>query len=505
MRKKVKNVFNIIKEKLNNWAEVLAQLLASESSTESNPIDGEMILRFLVIIGKIICSILIINVCVLELLINLIFEIFDIITQSFLFTVLWSFLVIIGLLFLIFKIAPHTAFVSSTVNEASQIYLNSTIDYVSMTNENPKNMEIRMQESQEQQEVILRNCVLYSLDDDGKANNKQEYEKVRLNGQFLLFSISLLKSDGNEIPETECAFIEVDTVGMDFIERTIKGMIVDSLSEEVDEESDTGFLGSFFSDVADNIMDLFYPGLVQGVMTNFRDLNISYSSDLRTIKMDVGENSTVYCGGTFLGISPLNNNCTLEILDEMGKPIKEEPVTSAFSIFPLHSNKVITAEIHGASSVECENDGNWVIDVKGAKNFEAEVNGSIDFVYGSKPTQYELFGRKLVLRSRQGDVNLKINPLDGREGISFDGEVSYAKLSGMDLFPSFGSWYRDQVNLIPITLISTLLSAVTLMQASRKKHGVNKDSNSEGGIGKSLAAMFRFLESKEEKKNEKQD
>ena len=451
MKDKLIDFCNELRQKCKRYVDSIIQNIITQKDSKvevDSSFNWEILCRVLLIIGKILCSILIIHIYVLELLINLIFEIFNIITHSFLYSIIVSFLVIIVLLFFIFKIAPHTAYVSLSENGSNHVSFETTVDSVSMTNENPEHMAIRMLESQNPQEVIVDNCILYEHDDNGKLKTKQEFEKIKLKGQFLLFSISLQESNGNKSPMTTHAFIRAHAPGMSFIEKWIKDSIVQKLSGEnisqLHESSDEGFLKFLFSSIADSIVDLFYPGFIQGFMTNIRDLDISYSDDLRRITVNVGESGRVNCGGTALGVSPLNEDCSYEVLNETGEALKVEPITNGITFFPLHKEQTIQAEINGPTVVECDNDGDWDINVEGATNLEAEVDGSLDFIYGSKPNHHELYGRKISLRSRQGGVHLKINSEKGKETLSFSGEVSFAKLSGMDLFPSFGSWYRDE-------------------------------------------------------------
>ena len=57
--------------------------------------------------------------------------------------------------------------------------------------------------------------------------------------------------------------------------------------------------------------------------------------------------------------------------------------------------------------------------------------------------------------------------------MEFSGTVNEASLSNMYIFPSFRGWYRDNVYLAPLTLITVMLGSISLLRVSPKKPKTN--------------------------------
>lgn len=83
------------------------------------------------------------------------------------------------------------------------------------------------------------------------------------------------------------------------------------------------------------------------------------------------------------------------------------------------------------------------------------------------------------LFSEKRDLNMLIISHLSENKTLVSGDVSEALLSDLDLFPSFNSWYRNNVFLIPLTLITSIFAGVSLMQSSRSVKGMRKDIRSD--------------------------
>ena len=496
MRKNYNDLWKKLTEKFSSFKDyVLRKIKIFKKPTLKNQkgVSHHKLFDLMKRIGKLFYSVLILCIQVLVVLVRIIIDILNIVTHSFIFIVTVSFLVIVFLLFLIFILAPHTAYVSYPEDESSRISFNTTMDSVFITNEHPEKFTISMLQDPSDPmrippEVDLTNCTLQLYDDQGKLVEKQEYGHLRLKGEFKLFSVLLHQSYESNIPITEHSYIEAK-YSPGFINLWEENSIVNN---------------QFHTRMGQFLIETFAPQFLQDSTTDVRTLYMSYSSNLNKMTIFTGEYDIVYCGGTMLGITPLEDDCSIMILDEWGTVTKEEPISDGFSVVPLDKSKTVSAEVKGPCYVECDNDNNWTIDVQGATNLEAEINGTLDFIYGQKPTKHDLLGRNISLRSKQGGIDLKITNKEEKAILSFNGEVSYAKLAGMDLFPSFGSWYRDEAHLIPLTLVTTIFSAVTLMQAS-KRNGADKDSSKRKKGKLSLNALLGFVDQNKEKHDIKEE
>ena len=55
------------------------------------------------------------------------------------------------------------------------------------------------------------------------------------------------------------------------------------------------------------------------------------------------------------------------------------------------------------------------------------------------------------------------------ETMTVNGSVTTAELSGIDLFPSFPGWYRNNIYLIPASLITIITGAIALLKMTKKQ------------------------------------
>ncbi len=124
-----------------------------------------------------------------------------------------------------------------------------------------------------------------------------------------------------------------------------------------------------------------------------------------------------------------------------------------------------------------ENVSLYTNEILGAKNFFnadvsatqidklcGEVSGDLYFSYTSTPQNYNLKKQKLNLQS---DKNLNANfsyKSNEINNLEISGTVQEAFVSDRNLFPSFANWYRDNVYLAPLTLLTTIFGGVALVK-----------------------------------------
>lgn len=99
----------------------------------------------------------------------------------------------------------------------------------------------------------------------------------------------------------------------------------------------------------------------------------------------------------------------------------------------------------------------------------SQSDGKINFSYTPSSIEYDLNHQQVSLYSKEGRMQANI-VFDGKvQSFSLYGIVNKASISEMNLFPSFFNWYRDNIYLAPITLITTIFGGVTLMLNKKKK------------------------------------
>ncbi|MCL2670911.1 MAG: hypothetical protein FWF10_02615 [Clostridiales bacterium] len=108
------------------------------------------------------------------------------------------------------------------------------------------------------------------------------------------------------------------------------------------------------------------------------------------------------------------------------------------------------------------------IELCNVNSISFKSHGELDFSYSPNSIHYALRNQKILLESKD-TLYAEIVLGRGIENISINGIVHNATISDMSLFPSFWGWYRDNIYLIPLTLLSTIFGGVAIMINKRKK------------------------------------
>ncbi len=94
------------------------------------------------------------------------------------------------------------------------------------------------------------------------------------------------------------------------------------------------------------------------------------------------------------------------------------------------------------------------------------ASGILRFSYLPLAEEYVLKKQELYLSSDDSSLNLSYDINSGTAYIT--GYVTDAQLSQMDLFPNFWNWYFSNIYLAPLTLISTVLTTISMINKSKK-------------------------------------
>lgn len=114
---------------------------------------------------------------------------------------------------------------------------------------------------------------------------------------------------------------------------------------------------------------------------------------------------------------------------------------------------------------------NYVFESNSVNRLSATSSGQLTMSYTPQPNEYSLQGQELAFSSAGSQLKCTYNPTEGT--IQCQGYVQTATLSGSSLFPSFENWFFSNAYIAPLTLISSVFSALTLLTSFRKERRKN--------------------------------
>ena len=110
-------------------------------------------------------------------------------------------------------------------------------------------------------------------------------------------------------------------------------------------------------------------------------------------------------------------------------------------------------------------------DIKSVKYF---CTGEWNFSLGAQPTKYEIKEQKVTVSGAglEAAVSLAHNEENGKiakSNLKLNGMVNEATISGVSLFPDFWGWYRDNIYFAPLSLVTVVFGAVSMMKKTKKE------------------------------------
>lgn len=109
------------------------------------------------------------------------------------------------------------------------------------------------------------------------------------------------------------------------------------------------------------------------------------------------------------------------------------------------------------------------ISFESLKEIKLKSKGELSFYYSPTPTIYDIKNQFIYLKNNAYNIDFTEKTTDSGIEYELSGMVTTAELSNMNLFPSFEGWYRDNVLLAPLTLITVIGGGITLMISNRKE------------------------------------
>lgn len=99
--------------------------------------------------------------------------------------------------------------------------------------------------------------------------------------------------------------------------------------------------------------------------------------------------------------------------------------------------------------------------------FKMVADGTADMSYTPTSEKYILNRQEICLNSSDSMLNISYDVDNNSANVS--GYVNDATLSRMSLFPNFSNWYFSNMYMIPLTLISSVLTALSMMNSFKKR------------------------------------
>lgn len=107
------------------------------------------------------------------------------------------------------------------------------------------------------------------------------------------------------------------------------------------------------------------------------------------------------------------------------------------------------------------------IESKHTNSCKVVANGVVDISYTPNSDEYILKKQEIYLNSSNALLNISYNT--GNNLVFISGYVNDATLSQMSLFPNFWNWYFSNMYMVPLTLISSVFTALSMMNALKKR------------------------------------
>lgn len=165
------------------------------------------------------------------------------------------------------------------------------------------------------------------------------------------------------------------------------------------------------------------------------------------------------------------NEVEFDCPDELGTEIyvlegnNEYKLENSPTLIPLNENSFYVELFNYKTSINASGeDIEEKIYLKNISELNIKSSGVLNYIYNPEGKQYNLINQDLSLISNEKNLESKIQRVGSKYDISFSGNIDEAYISSFDLFPTFRGWYRDNIYLIPLTLVSVIFGAIKLRE-----------------------------------------
>ena len=110
-------------------------------------------------------------------------------------------------------------------------------------------------------------------------------------------------------------------------------------------------------------------------------------------------------------------------------------------------------------------------------DFSNIVSGKLWFSLSPVAKEIDLKWSKVDIASKEG-LTTNLTFVEGKvDKGNIYGRTEAAQISGMDLFPTFQGWYRDNIYITPLALITIVFGGLTLMLNKHKKERLDGEQS----------------------------
>ena len=97
--------------------------------------------------------------------------------------------------------------------------------------------------------------------------------------------------------------------------------------------------------------------------------------------------------------------------------------------------------------------------------------GKVNFSLGAQPTSYDINSQTVTASGvgLEATINCSKEQKGYKNNLTLNGMVNKATISGVSLFPDFWGWYRDNIYFAPLSLVTVVFGAVSMMKKTKKE------------------------------------
>lgn len=143
--------------------------------------------------------------------------------------------------------------------------------------------------------------------------------------------------------------------------------------------------------------------------------------------------------------------------------------------FALNDSSVLV-RAPGSASLTFRTLGRYALQLScvGVENIQGYLTGTMLFQNTSSPKNYPLVGQLVEIASSSRGLNLllrrdlRTEPLTD-SALSINGEATQMNISGVDPFPNLRMWYRENMYMAPVSLLSVVITTVGLTRTKKPR------------------------------------
>ena len=163
------------------------------------------------------------------------------------------------------------------------------------------------------------------------------------------------------------------------------------------------------------------------------------------------------------------HDCQIKILSDDGQVLKVYDGDLSYNITIPHTLFLDVC----CSDCTIENARSISAKINDVKNISLFGNGQVSVSYSADSKEYNLEKQPVSLCSNNSNYTIEISQNKDSEQTAFSvsgyGVVNKASLANVPLMPSPSAWFRENIFLLPASIITIVLGSVKLIELTKKK------------------------------------